>query len=951
MIRTESTSTTGRILSRLLNRAQTISAGWAQATPHYWRALCIVFAVYVVLYGALLIATNGLPYVMDNNESFSTYFHAKNAYDFGWGQTWGLADEAFSPHAEAHPYTYTHGGNLSRFYAYLLYSLGARSIESQIIIYTLTVGVLAIFFMFHFFAKTTNSLFAVIICLAFMGEYVLFAQWHVCTLRVWHAFFLFSSLLCVYGFLESDSRRWWLLTFLNFMALFYFELVFATFVGVITGLYGGWLLYRRPVRLAVAWGMQLLGSLSAMGLLIGQNIGLLGWDNFKTDLALTFSARNYDPNGSFVFKSFDSLRQFYEGHHLAFWYNIYDISSVKRFIVFVRSIFQYGFELITPLISLCAVFIVVAWLLSLLLDWLEGSDARHSRPPLATLDYYSRLLLLGGAGSLFTLALISIGTSSYLGAPITPVPQQSTLMGMLLLWLTLLALAWGAAYWGARTSVRPTAGFPIINNRRVIASVIFLLAAGWFIRWQGGLYSQISSPIWAQVLSFWGKIWIPMLALVLSGALGAGAVLLGPRRLLGLSPREQLLPVARYIVCALLAYGAVYLVFPGYVYSGYLVRSAPLLVFFISPILAVGAYILIRCFCLTWCLGRLRWQALHLARLSTPAAQTIDWHYTTLTNMAPLIATVVLGAFGLFFGAYWVNVQIASISLMPPDHLSFLHKLAQPPYRGASFVTNTYAAPISYATRQWAYLDSDGIPKLKISLGEKGYTLHTDYRYLWMADRDKNPAYRQPDYYLCFHQQRYSTSVQNQLFLRSKIPYAVSCSQQPIVQRALYPGASPLHPSLVALGSGPTPSWAIVKLDWKYPPYLGPLSGLPPGQRVGLSPQKSNDKWSLILRYSYQQQQGHPEGASRIKVYARSTTETSFKLKPSFLLKSTEQGGEKEIVIPKDFQGIIRVGLTPISQWKAGQEYLSGAWLIRHLGARPVPAPSDLEFTDFHSLD
>lgn len=849
------TSTAGVILSRLLSRAQTISVRWANATPHYWRALCIVLAVYVVLYGALLIATDGLPYVMDNNESFSTYFHAKNAYDFGWGQTCGLADESFSPHAAAHPYTYTHGGNFSRFYAYLLYSLGARSIESQVIIYTFTVGVLAIFFVFHLFAKTTNALFAVIVCLAFMGDYLLFAQWQVCTLRVWHTFFLFSSLLCVHGFLESDHRRWWLVAFLNFMALFYFELVFATFVGVITGLYGGWLLYRRPGRLAVAWGTQLLGSLSAMGLLIGQNVGLLGWDNFKTDLILTFSARNYNPKGSIVFKSFDSLRSFYEGHHIAFWYNIYDTASLKSLGAFVRSIFQFGFGILTPFLSLCLIFLVAGWLVSLLLEWLEGLTARHSPRPVFSFDYRFRFVLLGGTGTLFTLALISVGTSSYLGPPITLLPTNSTLMEMLPLWVTLLVLAWGAAYWGARTSVRSTIGFLIIPNHRVIASVIFLLGSAWFIRWQGGLYEQYAPLIWNKIIDPWGKIWLPLLSLLLCSSLATGNVLLGSRRLLGDSSREYLLPVVRYLVCAVAAYCTVYMISPGYVYSGYLIRYAPLLVFLILPILAVGAYVLIKALGLVWRLGRLRLQTLRWARLSAQPAKTIPgWHPTGLTSTVPLFAGVILGSLCLFLGAYWVNLQAVYIRMLPPDHMAFLRMLALPPYRGASFVTNAYAAPIAYATGQWAYLDSDAMPNLKISQGKEGYEISRDYRYLWMADRDENPAYQRPDYYLCFHPQSLTSSVQNILFQQGKVPYPVSCSHQPIVQRAINPGDFPLRPKLAAIEPRPISSWAIVKLDWNYKPYRKPLADLPTAQKVFLFPEKSNDNGRLTLRGSDRQQ-------------------------------------------------------------------------------------------------
>lgn len=70
------------------------------AKRHPW--LLAVIAVYIAVYGWLLVATDFLPYVMDNNESFSSLWHAANLYDFGVEKSWGLADEVFSPHAAAH---------------------------------------------------------------------------------------------------------------------------------------------------------------------------------------------------------------------------------------------------------------------------------------------------------------------------------------------------------------------------------------------------------------------------------------------------------------------------------------------------------------------------------------------------------------------------------------------------------------------------------------------------------------------------------------------------------------------------------------------------------------------------------------------------------------------------------------------------------------------------------
>src|SRR4051812_7567702 len=83
----------------------------AVAAPGFGRrALAALMLIFVCLYGSILVRTGFLPYVMDNNESFSTLWHAENLYKYGPAKTYGLADETFSPEEPAHPYVHTHQG-------------------------------------------------------------------------------------------------------------------------------------------------------------------------------------------------------------------------------------------------------------------------------------------------------------------------------------------------------------------------------------------------------------------------------------------------------------------------------------------------------------------------------------------------------------------------------------------------------------------------------------------------------------------------------------------------------------------------------------------------------------------------------------------------------------------------------------------------------------------------
>ena len=83
-----------------------------------------------------------------------------------------------------------------------------------------------------------------------MTDYVYFVQWQVVTYRVWHGFFVFSSLLTTHY--AGTGQKWWrFLTFLNYLCLFYFEAVFIIFVTSVcfvfamTLYWGKWQTVRR----------------------------------------------------------------------------------------------------------------------------------------------------------------------------------------------------------------------------------------------------------------------------------------------------------------------------------------------------------------------------------------------------------------------------------------------------------------------------------------------------------------------------------------------------------------------------------------------------------------------------------------------------------------------------------------------------------------------------------
>jgi hypothetical protein len=283
---------------------------WIALPPwrtRHWLGLGVVALSYAAILGWYLASTRGLPYVLDNNETFSSLVHARNILHFGVRQTFGLTDEANGPETAQHPYVYTHQGNFPRFYALLLYVLGAQTAEAQITVTTFTVGLLGVLFAFSFFSRTVTPLFGLVYCLLLMTDYVMQTQWLVNTWRTWHHFFFFSSLLCVRSVAKSGPRPRWLapITLLNFACLAYCELVFAAFVILVCMAYAGLTYRRRPRRALRACVLAVGGAALGAAVLTAQLIGYLGWHGFVQDVRLTFLARNDAPLESTQLSAFE----------------------------------------------------------------------------------------------------------------------------------------------------------------------------------------------------------------------------------------------------------------------------------------------------------------------------------------------------------------------------------------------------------------------------------------------------------------------------------------------------------------------------------------------------------------------------------------------------------------------------------------------------------------------
>ncbi len=226
-------------------------------------ALVVVFLAHTILYGWLLLKSEGVPYVMDGNESYCTWWHAYSLNEFPLSKTCGLANEALSRSVSAQAVVHTHQGNWPRIPAAVVYWLGIKSLESQIAVTTLLLGGVVAMLIFSSFARIVSFRFGLLATGVFLTDYILFAQWQLNTYRIWQHFFFFSVLYCALKISDTTNRtRWWLSLFAISVAMFYCELTFAAFVTTTAIL---WILLNAKHRLgAFSKTVFVMGSAAAV---------------------------------------------------------------------------------------------------------------------------------------------------------------------------------------------------------------------------------------------------------------------------------------------------------------------------------------------------------------------------------------------------------------------------------------------------------------------------------------------------------------------------------------------------------------------------------------------------------------------------------------------------------------------------------------------------------------
>lgn len=740
-------------------------------------------AAYAVIYAFLIIRGDGIPFVMDNNETFAALNHAFNLWSFDFHRSFGLPDEAVSPWAAAHPVVHTHQGDFPRLYALLLYALGARDVTSQIWITTFTIGLASLLMAKSFFRRLAGDLYATIAVAMLMTDYLLFAQWQVNIYRVWHGFFLFAAFNCAAGLATWKRSRWLIATVATYAGLLYWELVFAAFVAVMVATYTIWT-YRNSFRLIfIAGTAQAFGAFIGLAVLIAQLLLYLGWNDMIADLAYTYSARNLgaDPQAFLT-----QVSEFYQRHNILFWENFQSNADFSGFANFTKAIFGYVLQVQTPLLVLFLLALAGAGFLA---DSRlpRKTDVDVAAPAIA---FASSVILTFGLYA-FLLPLVIVDRAIEGALPVFHTMTDEPLL-LLPLHLSIFVLALSVSALLRRFSAALSLSGTQPGIRRCTIAAIYLYALGEFPLLQENVYIRNDEALWLGLLTPVTG-WEAKLCLAGVALIGVLLILTGKRAMLG---TQHTVPasLARFLVCGLLGYLFVYATSAGYLYSGYFGRACPFLVFHVDALLALGVFVPLA-------IARNLMSRLELSR--------------SLRIKNPLALCSAAASLGLL--AYWGTVQLRYLDILPPNQLAFAKTLRSIAAPTDGLVSNTYAVPFGLMANTWAFMDYD-FSNRQFGRRQGDPKAAKGNNYLWLADRATNDAYQHPRLFVCFQPLGFYSGLLDPANPR---PYRVRrCSDTAIDAASGQSGQnSDTYPKVTRLmRDEKNDLWAVYRLDWRTTP-------------------------------------------------------------------------------------------------------------------------------------
>jgi hypothetical protein len=879
----------------------------------FWVLVCL----HQLYYGWFLVRSSFVPYVMDGNETFSVWWHAHNLYTFSFWKSFGLTDESYGLTEASHPFFHTHQGNMPRLFGFLIYALGARTVEAQVLVTTLIIGNLTLFFCYASIAKLTRPAIAFIFCLFLFSDYLLYAQWHVVTYRVWYGFIFFGVLFAISN-ATPENRIWpYALLGVLFFLLFYFELVFAGYVSLAAGLWALWLHWGSPKRIATLYTVQLIAGVAALTLLFSQLVLVFGIDVVKADFSMTFLARNASTTGLT-----EPVELFFRNHNIVFWNNFRDGNSLRTLPMFVRSIGSYVFQVWTP-----AFFILISVpFLGVLISFLQRNSghaavenlavAREPKSGASSHRFEARIVGPQGPGRSLSFhipcALIqggiwpplayAVATILALKAVVVPgalfglAPDSATQM----IW----TIALGIAIAGSLALLAFAAWTDRPSWMTTCRGVLTVALGAVLVNKSHVLFDQAYSDIWIPLYQDWKVRLILKIATIIAFVVAAGIASFGASASFGLEKKASVRRALVFLGIGSIAYTSIYVLSPGYVLTGYAERHAPFAIFFVAMVPAIAIYAMLAA-------GR-RYGEWLLAdgRLQRRGRRIV----------VPLLVAFSVAAPALL----WIRVQVYYARLFPPDHLAFLQRLKSPPLHGATFAASSYAAPVAYYANNWAYFDTVIANDTDLS----------DLSSRWFADWKSNLRYAHPDYYICMRTKSFAAVLLERFPERWELPFGF-CKDERILREE-----KPLSSELVASDFTVPKFWSVVAL----------YAGRPQIDAVSISVGFLDDHWTITPKVKIEPNLAHPPISSELELLALPEA-ASCDVKESDLKMIQASRDSSNLALPAGFKGsfLVRARASAdigVGKWKSGD-----LWTIKAPSADPAGAPSRCPLTiEQHSL-
>lgn len=910
--------------------------------------LVAVCLIYCLVMGWLLFTSHFLPFVFDNNETFSSVIHAQNMASLPFRLTFGLTNESYGLDPAAHPYVYTHQGNFPRLFAFGLLLLGADTPQAQIVATTFTVGLASIVMAYLFVSRIASPFIALLYCGILLTDYIMSTQWWINTWRVWHFFLFFAFCHLALLIARSRARSIALVCagLLSAVAV-YTEIAFAAFVLAFFTIYLCWLARRSPRVCVYGISVAIFGAVLGAAVLLVQIGAYLGWEGLKTDLALTFSARNGAP-GEQLNSFMDAVWDFMRAHNLVYWdNNILSSTPLRSPWVAITHYFRYNFLPYSPLVtflSIAAVLVLVLAQAPTLLS-ASGLPAQWRRfvvakrlPPeqavafvLPAVVFLMAVLLFGTSAfgfhhhqmpmySEFLVALLASMIVAYLFATASASPftfdwrndaqvrRLSLGAGTFLVLISVIhASGWLGPFSYPSTIMRGVSlialavAFHALCTRAgrpmrlvsVWGCVVFCFVVAGLTRLTPALYDTsfgITGALfhltWKGLVSRLGGFLVWQLVVCLTMMLGCMLILTRSGSPLAARVCRQFMPMVAVLIAGAMAFVAAYVLFPGYVFTAYQNRYCPFTVFInVIPLAALG--VLLSAGIMQDAMSR-----------STPLA---FGSVTTVRRLSMGLAVACI--------AYWGALQNTYLKAFPANRLSeFFAELQR--MKGVSTVASTYAAPIAALTKSWSYFDPAFLTVSQKFDGRRFVMTPRDERYLWLADRDTNDAYKQPSHFVCWMHSN----------LHDLVLGATTCGTLPGI-KAIRSKFQPYFSNVEVSRDKKRDLWSIVRLDYEAPGSLRRIYDDLEVRAIVVT-DKVAGGWRLQPVFKYVHQDGVP---LRNVNYVLETITCRFGV--ARRVKS-DTLTEAELFLPASFSGIARLDIDVVTDGLKDSPWKSAVFIV-----------------------